>query len=37
MLKINEKLFKLEFFQYAKPLDLCMGYYHIPISEKASN
>ena len=29
MPKINEMLFKLEGFQYATPLDLNMGYYHM--------
>ena len=29
MPKIDEILLKLEGFQYAMPLDLNMGYYHI--------
>ena len=37
MPKINEILFKSEGFQYAKSLDLNMGYYHIGISKNASN
>ena len=37
MPKINEILFKLEGFQYAKSLDLNMGYYHIGLSKNASN
>ena len=36
MQKINEMLLKLEVFQYAKSLDLNMGYYHIRLSENAS-
>ena len=31
MPKINEMLLKLEGFQYAKSLDLSIGYYHIRI------
>ena len=34
---INDMLLKLEGFQYATPLGLNMGYYHIQISENASN
>ena len=30
-------LLKLEGFQYATPIDLNMGYYHIQLSENASN
>ena len=30
-------LFKLKGFQYATPLDLKMGYYHIRLKENASN
>ena len=37
MPKINKMLLKLEGFQYASPLDLNMGYYHIWLSENASN
>ena len=37
MPKINERLLKLEGFQYATPIDLRMGYYHIRLREKASN
>ena len=37
MPKINETLLKLEIFQYFMPLDLNMGYYHIRLSENASN
>ena len=37
MPKINEMLLKLEGFQYATSLDLNMGYYHILLSENASN
>ena len=37
MPKINEMLLKLEGFQYATSLDLNMGYYHIRLSENASN
>ena len=37
MPKINEKILKLERFQYATSLDLNMGYYHIKLSEDASN
>ena len=37
MPKINEMLLKLEGFQYATSLDLNMGYYHIGLSENASN
>ena len=37
MPKINEILLKLEGFKYATSLDLKMGYYHIQLSEDASN
>ena len=37
MPKINENLLKLEGFQYTTSLDLNMGYYHIQLSENASN
>ena len=37
MPKINEMLFKLEVFQYATSLNLNMGYYHIRLSENASD
>ena len=37
MPKINEILLKSEGFQHATSLDLNMGYYHIRISENASN
>ena len=37
MPKINDILLKLEGFQYAKSLDLNMGYYHIRLSKNASN
>ena len=37
MPKINEMLLKLEGFQYAMSLDLDIGYYHIRLSENASN
>ena len=37
MPKINETLLKLEGFHYATSLDLNMGYYHIQLSENASN
>ena len=37
MPKINEMLLKFEGFQYTKPLDLNMGYYHIQINDSASN
>ena len=37
MPKINEMLLKLEGFQCATSLDLNMGYYHIRLSENASN
>ena len=37
MQKINGILFKLNGFQYATPLDLNMGYYHIRLCENASN
>ena len=37
MPKINEMLLKLEVFQYAKSLDLDMGYYHIRLRENTSN
>ena len=35
--KINENLLQLEGFQYATSLDLNIGYYHIQLSENASN
>ena len=37
MPKINENLLKLERFQYAKSLDLNMGYYHIQLTGDAFN
>ena len=37
MPKINEILLKLEGFQYARSLDLNLGYYHIQLSENASD
>ena len=37
MPNINEMLLKLEGLQYVKSLDLDMGYYHIQITEDASN
>ena len=37
MPNVNEILLKLEGFQYAKSLDLSMVYYHIRLSENASN
>ena len=37
MYNINEMLLKLEGFQYAKWLDLSMGYYHILFRENTSN
>ena len=37
MPKIREMLLKIEGFQYATPLDLNMGCYHIGLSEEASN
>ena len=37
MPKTNERLLKLEGFQYAVSLDLNMGYYHIQLSKNASN
>ena len=37
MPNINEMLLELEGFQYAISLDLNMVYYHIKLSEKASN
>ena len=37
MPKINDRLLKFKGFQYATPLDLNMGYYHIQLSENASN
>ena len=37
MPKINEMLLKLEVFQYSTSLDLNIGYYHIQLSENASN
>ena len=37
MPKIYKNLLKVEVFQYAKSPDLNMGYYHIQITEKASN
>ena len=36
MPKIRKMLLNLEGFQYAKSLDLNMGYYHIRLSEEAS-
>ena len=35
--KINEVLFKWEGFQYATPLDLNIGYYHIIMTEGVSD
>ena len=35
--KINDMLLKLKGFQYAKSLDLNMGYYHIRLSKNVSN
>ena len=37
MPKIREPLLNLQGFQYATPLDLNMGYYHIRLIEQASN
>ena len=37
MPNINGILLKLEGFQYDTPLDLNMAYYHIGLSENASN
>ena len=37
MSTINEMLLRLRGFQYATSLDLNMGYYHIKLSENASN
>ena len=37
MPKINEILLKLEGFQYSMSLDLNIGYYHIRLSENATN
>ena len=37
MPKINEMLLKLESFQYTTSLYLNIGYYHIQLSENASN
>ena len=37
MPKINEMLLKLKGFQYAKSLDLNIGYYHIQLIENTSN
>ena len=37
MPNINEMLFKMEVFQYYVSVDLNMGYYHIQLSENASN
>ena len=37
MPKINKILLKLEVFQYDTSLDLNMGYYHIQLTEDASN
>ena len=34
---MDEMLLKLEGFQYLTSLDLSMGYYHIQLSENASN
>ena len=36
MPEINQMLLKLERFQYAKSLDLNMGYYHIWLSKNTS-
>ena len=35
--KINEMLLNIEGVQYATPLDLNMGYYHIRLIQQASN
>ena len=37
MPNINGILLKLEGFQYATSLDINMGYYHIQLTEDASN
>ena len=37
MSNINEMLLKLEVLQYTTSLDLNMGYYHIQLTEDASN
>ena len=37
MPKIRERLFNLEGFQYATPMDLNMGCYGIRLSNQASN
>ena len=37
MPKVNEILLKLEVFRYAMLLDLNMEYYHIQLTEDASN
>ena len=37
MPKINEMIFKLEGFWYDTSHDLNMGYYHIRLSDNASN
>ena len=37
MPKFNEILSKLEYFQYSISLNLNMGYYHIQLTEDASN
>ena len=37
MPKIREMLLKLEGFKYTTSLDLNMGYYHIRLSDQASN
>ena len=37
MLKINEMLLKLEYFQYYMSLYLDMSYYHIQLSKNSSN
>ena len=37
MSNTNEILLKLEGFQYAKSLNLSIRYYHIQLSENASN
>ena len=37
MAKINGMLLKIEGFKYAASLDLNMVYYHIQLSENASN
>ena len=37
MPNVNEMLLKLKRFQYATPLDLIIGYYHIQLRKNASN